>query len=68
MPHPTTERRTAAGIRRITLDMPPLAMARLERLRDSLEAASFAEVVRAALRAYEDQLAGVDAPAAARRG
>lgn len=38
---------------RVQLEMPPQAMERLQRLKDKTEAASYAEVLRNALRLYE---------------
>lgn len=38
---------------RVQLEMPPQAMERLQRLKDSFEAVSYAEVVRIALRLLE---------------
>jgi hypothetical protein len=47
---------TAAGDRattRVQLEMPPQAMERLQKLKDRTEAASYAEVIRNALRLFE---------------
>ncbi len=44
-----TERTTT----RVQLEMPPQAMERLQRLKDRTEAASYAEVIRNALRLFE---------------
>jgi Arc/MetJ-type ribon-helix-helix transcriptional regulator len=47
---------TEAGERsttRVQLEMPPQAMERLQKLKDRSEAASYAEVIRNALRLYE---------------
>jgi Arc/MetJ-type ribon-helix-helix transcriptional regulator len=44
-----TERSTT----RVQLEMPPQAMERLQRLKDRTEAASYAEVIRNALRLFE---------------
>jgi hypothetical protein len=41
------------GTTRVQLEMPPQAMERLQRLKDRTEAASYAEVIRNALRLYE---------------
>ena len=41
------------GTTRVQLEMPPQAMERLQRLKDKTEAASYAEVLRNALRLYE---------------
>ena len=38
---------------RVQLEMPPQAMERLQKLKDRTEAASYAEVVKNALRLYE---------------
>ncbi len=38
---------------RVQLEMPPQAMERLQRLKDRTEAASYAEVIRNALRVFE---------------
>jgi Arc/MetJ-type ribon-helix-helix transcriptional regulator len=38
---------------RVQLELPPSSMARLKTLRDKTEAASYAEVLRNALRLYE---------------
>jgi hypothetical protein len=38
---------------RVQLEMPPQAMDRLQRLKDRTEAASYAEVIRNALRVFE---------------
>ncbi len=51
-PHSETE----AGERsttRVQLEMPPQAMERLQKLKDRIEAASYAEVIRNALRLFE---------------
>ncbi|HEX3485749.1 MAG TPA: ribbon-helix-helix protein, CopG family [Micropepsaceae bacterium] len=45
----TTERATT----RVQLEMPPQAMERLQRLKERTEAASYAEVIRSALRLFE---------------
>ena len=39
--------------RRVTLDLPPLSMARLERAKKAMEATSYAEVVKRLLREFE---------------
>ena len=41
---------------RVQLEMPPQAMERLQKLKDRTEAASYAEVIRNALRLYEARL------------
>lgn len=46
--------------RRVQLEMPPQSMERLERLKDKTEAASYAEVVRNALRMYEALIGETD--------
>jgi hypothetical protein len=38
---------------RVQLEMPPQAMERLQRLKERTEAASYAEVIRSALRVFE---------------
>ena len=38
---------------RVQLEMPPQAMVRLQKMKDHTEAASYAEVIRNALRLYE---------------
>ena len=38
---------------RVQLEMPPQAMERLQKLKDRVEAASYAEVIRNALRLFE---------------
>lgn len=38
---------------RVQLEMPPQAMERLQKLKDRTEAASYAEVIRNAMRLYE---------------
>lgn len=47
--HGRDERETT----RVQLEMPPQAMERLQQLKDKTEAASYAEVIRNALRLYE---------------
>lgn len=41
------------GTTRVQLEMPPQAMERLQRLKDHMEAASYAEVIRNSLRVLE---------------
>ena len=41
------------GTTRVQLEMPPQAMERLQKLKDRIEAASYAEVIRNALRLFE---------------
>jgi hypothetical protein len=45
---------------RVQLEMPPQAMERLQRLKDKTEAASYAEVIRNAIRVYEALVAEAD--------
>lgn len=45
--------RVPRGTTRVQLEMPPQAMERLQKLKDRTEAASYAEVLRNALRLYE---------------
>jgi hypothetical protein len=52
-PEATTERATT----RVQLEMPPQAMERLQRLKERTEAASYAEVIRNALRLFEALIA-----------
>lgn len=47
----------ARGTTRVQLEMPPQAMRRLQMLKDKTEAASYAEVLRNALRLYEALIA-----------
>jgi hypothetical protein len=49
----TAERATT----RVQLEMPPQAMERLQRLKERTEAASYAEVIRNALRLFEALIA-----------
>jgi hypothetical protein len=48
---------TSRGTTRVQLEMPPQAMQRLQMLKDKTEAASYAEVLRNALRLYEALIA-----------
>src|ERR1700736_4674217 len=48
---------------RVQLEMPPQAMERLQRLKERTEAASYAEVIRSALRVFEALVAERDAGA-----
>lgn len=51
---PETEGETGErATTRVQLEMPPQAMARLQKMKDRSEAASYAEVIRNALRLYE---------------
>jgi hypothetical protein len=57
-----TKRETAtAGVKRIQMDMPPRSVERLKRLQDITEAASYAEVMKNALRLYEALINEVEA-------
>jgi len=49
----TPEREGSRGTTRVQLEMPPQAMERLTRLKEKTEAASYAEVIRNALRVFE---------------
>ena len=44
---------TGRATTRVQLEMPPQAMERLQRLKEKTEAASYAEVIRSALRLFE---------------
>ncbi len=46
-------RESTRGTTRVQLEMPPQAMERLTRLKEKTEAASYAEVIRNALRVFE---------------
>jgi len=48
-------------VKRIQMDMPPKSVERLKRLQETTEAASYAEVVRNALRLYEAVIDEVEA-------
>jgi Arc/MetJ-type ribon-helix-helix transcriptional regulator len=50
---PDGAREEARATTRVQLELPPPAMERLQRLKDKTEAASYAEVIRNALRLYE---------------
>lgn len=50
----------AAKTTRVQLEMPERSMARLMALKERTEAASYAEVMRNALRLYEDMIAKTD--------
>ncbi|MEI9888446.1 MAG: ribbon-helix-helix protein, CopG family [Rhizomicrobium sp.] len=52
-PPPTPWTPASAPPPRVQLEMPPQAMERLQRLKDKTEAASYAEVIRNALRVFE---------------
>ena len=58
---PKTSSIPAGATRRIQMDMPAKSVERLERLRDVTEAASYAEVMRNALRLYEALIKEADA-------
>lgn len=49
----TTDATTDRATTRVQLELPPPAMERLQRLKERTEAASYAEVIRNALRLYE---------------
>jgi hypothetical protein len=48
-----TENGEPRATTRVQLEMPPQAMERLQRLKERVEAASYAEVIRSALRLFE---------------
>jgi len=50
-----------SGAKRIQMDMPPRSVERLKRLQDLTEAASYAEVMKNALRLYEALINEVEA-------
>lgn len=52
---------TSGASRRIQMDMPPRSVERLKRLQEVTEAASYAEVMKNALRLYEALIEEVDA-------
>jgi hypothetical protein len=52
-PHGEEPEAGERGTTRVQLEMPPQAMDRLQKLKDRSEAASYAEVIRNALRLYE---------------
>ena len=57
-----TKREAATtGVKRIQMDMPPRSVERLKRLQDITEAASYAEVMKNALRLYEALINEVEA-------
>ncbi|MBG6119350.1 MULTISPECIES: hypothetical protein [unclassified Sphingobium] len=58
---PKARETSGSATRRIQMDMPPKSVERLERLRDITEAASYAEVMRNALRLYEAMIEEVEA-------
>ncbi len=49
-----SQRKKKAPVKRVQLDLPARSMERLNDLKDMTEAASYAEVIRNALRLYED--------------
>ncbi len=51
--HHRREETSERGTTRVQLEMPPQAMERLTRLKEKTEAASYAEVIRNALRVFE---------------
>ncbi|MDE2475937.1 MAG: hypothetical protein KGO48_12870 [Alphaproteobacteria bacterium] len=51
--HRETGESDERGTTRVQLEMPPQAMERLQRLKDRMEAASYAEVIRNSLRVLE---------------
>lgn len=51
MPRPARE--SKPDLKRVQMDLPPKALTRLKRLQEVTEAASYAEVIRNALRLYE---------------
>ncbi len=59
MARPTREDKK--DLKRIQMDMPPKSVERLKRLQETTEAASYAEVVRNALRLYEAVIEEVEA-------
>ena len=50
---PTETENGERATTRVQLEMPPQAMERLQKLKDRIEAASYAEVIRNALRLFE---------------
>lgn len=57
MPRPASDKK---DLKRVQMDMPPKSVERLKRLQDVTEAASYAEVVRNALRLYEAMIDEVE--------
>ena len=51
--HGENESENGRDTTRVQLEMPPQAMERLQKLKDRTEAASYAEVIRNAVRLYE---------------
>ncbi|QCB56319.1 hypothetical protein E5675_19040 [Sphingopyxis sp. PAMC25046] len=54
-------RNTTVVVKRVQMDLPPRSLERLQRLQDVTEAASYAEVMRNALRLYEAMIAETEA-------
>jgi hypothetical protein len=50
---PDIDADTGRATTRVQLEMPPQAMVRLQKMKDRTEAASYAEVIRNALRLFE---------------
>lgn len=59
MPRPI--RAKVSDLKRIQMEMPPRSVERLKRLQDVTEAASYAEVMKNALRLYEALIEEVEA-------
>ncbi len=53
-------RSTARTVTRVQMDLPPRSMERLTALKEKTEAASYAEVVKSALRLYEALINEID--------
>ena len=58
---PMAQRSTDGASKRIQMDMPPRSVERLKRLQDVTEAASYAEVMKNALRLYEALVGEIEA-------
>lgn len=58
---PKGQANTDGAAKRIQMDMPPRSVERLKRLQDVTEAASYAEVMKNALRLYEAMIDEVEA-------
>jgi hypothetical protein len=58
---PKSREAIETGVKRIQMDMPPRSVERLKRLQDVTEAASYAEVMKNALRLYEALINEVEA-------
>ena len=52
---------SGSGMKRVQMDLPPRSFERLKRLQELTEAASYAEVMRNALRLYEALILEADA-------